>query len=224
MIKNHLYKFSVIIMFITPISFALEINDSPVMYISNNTKQISIDKAYSRILNNNQSQLENSVIDILQKHDIQQGKFTTLLGIYKNYGDNTKQFTFSPYQHLSESNINNIAHEIAITLNQDSVLVFIPGACLATREINVELPKEKELKFKQVFKIIHKNLDSNYTQNFSMLLDNSYSGINKAAVTNIIWFGKNHDIAKLKKAFPNSKIKERCGSAYLIYQDGKQDI
>lgn len=223
MIYKNLFKALLVTISMIPLSYASEPNNSPTLYMSNNTKQISIDKAYARLLSSDQLELENNVINILQKNQIQQGQFTTLLGVYKNYGDNTKQFTFSPYEKISESSLNNIAHEIATSLHQDSVLVFIPGVCLETKEINIELPKNPELKFKQVFKIIHKNLDSNYTQNFSILLDNSYSGINKSTVTNIIWFGKNFDIAKLKKAFPNSKIKERCGNAYLIYQDGKQE-
>ena len=104
------------------------------------------------------------------------------------------------------------------------MLVFIPEKYSKTKEISVEFAKEKEPKFQQVINTIHKKLDSKYAQNFSMHLDNSYNGINKSTVTKIVWFGKDFDNKALKKAFPNSNITIRYGKAYLIYQDGKQDL
>lgn len=221
-IVNNIYKTIFIVYSFTSFAYASESNSPPMLYMSNNTGQISIEKAYSKILTSDQLKLEESVINILQKYKVQQGKFNTLLGVYQNYGDNVEEFTFSPYDTISESNINDIAQKIAVSLNQHSVLVFRPGEC-TSQEVTVEFAETKEPQFKQVDKIINNKLDKKYAHSFSMHLDNSYSGIQKAHVTKVVWFGNHAKPEELQKVFPDSKVNSRCGDVYLIYQDGKRE-
>lgn len=73
-------------------------------FASNNTATIDLQTAYQRLKGNEQHQLQNSMINGLQKNHIEQGKFQDILGTYQMSdsgsitADNTDAFITSPYK------------------------------------------------------------------------------------------------------------------------------
>ncbi len=83
-------------------------NASVEFFASNNNKIINMQTAYNRLTGQAQLDLQDEMIDVLQKNHIEQGRFKNILGTYRmstdqsNTADNTEEFDVSPYQHLSD--------------------------------------------------------------------------------------------------------------------------
>src|SRR5690349_5691493 len=105
---------------------------SAEFFVSNNTKEINLEKAYTRLTEKKQSDLKNNILIVMQKNHIEHGKFEDILGTYrmstdKNItADNTEHLIISTHIKLTNEQIFSFAKELAIKLKQDSVAVFIP--------------------------------------------------------------------------------------------------
>jgi len=217
---------SLLISFVGNIAFAN--NDSSVeFFASNNTEEITLQTAYDRLTGMAQSDLQNSMIYVLQKNHIDQGNFENILGTYrmssdKNItADNTEHFTFSPYQHLSDEEIFSLAKELAITLNQESIAVFIPNQA-TIGEITVSFISHQP-SINEAVNLLHDKLPSSYNQAFSLHLANTCNDFNKAKVAAVEWLGSKINLEEINKAFPSEKIYHHNGKVFLVFKTGKKE-
>lgn len=187
-------------------------------FASNNTNEIKIQAAYNRLTGKEQLDLQTSMINTLQKNHIEQGKFEDILGTYRMSADNTVLFFTSPYQILSDEKIFSIAKDLAVSLNQESVAVLIPDQS-GIGDITVHFTSHKP-SINETISMLRSKLPVSYNQAFSLHLDYTYDGFNKAKVTEIEWIGGQLDIAEIKKIFPLEKIDYQYGKAFLIYKNG----
>ena len=200
---------------------------SAEFFASNNTKEINLQTAYKRLLGVEQSDLQNSIILILQKNHIEQGKFEDILGTYRMSGDknitadNTEHFVTSPEQHLSNEIVFYLAKEMAIKLKQDSVAVLIPNQS-TLGGVTIRFTSQQPC-INEVVNMLHKNLPKLYNQAFSLHLSNKCGDINHVKVTEIEWLGSNINLEVIKKAFPLEKIDFRYGKVFLVYQNGQNE-
>jgi hypothetical protein len=225
------YKFTItaiscLFLFSANMTFAQN-KPSIEFFASNNTKEISIENAYDRLQGTEQSDLQNSMINIMQKNHIAQGKFEDILGTYRMSSDrnmtadNTEHFNTSPYQNLSDEKVFSIAKELAITLNQDSVAVLIPTPS-TVGDITVSFTS-KPLGINETVSMLHAKLPDLYNQAFSLHLVNECNGFDNAKVTAVEWLGSKININEVKKAFPLEKINFRYGNVFLVYQNGQKE-
>jgi hypothetical protein len=200
-------------------------NSSVEFFASNNTKEINIETAYNRLSGTDQSDLQNQMINILQKNHIEQGKFENILGTYrmssdkKTTADNTEHFYTSTYQNLSEERIFSLAKELAITLHQDSIAVFIPKQS-TVGGITVSFTSH-QLSINDTVSMLHDKLPELYNQSFSLHLINKCNGFNNAKVSEVEWLGSKINLEEVKKVFPLGKINIHYGKVFLIYQNGR---
>jgi hypothetical protein len=164
-------------------------NSSADIFISNNTKAISLKTAYERLTGKEQHGLQNTMIDVLQKAHIEQGKFKDILGTYrmsndpKTTADNTERFNTSPNQNLSDDDIFSLAKELAIILNQESVAVFIPDPSVVGK-ISVRFTSSQPT-INEIVNIIHEKLPPLYSQAFSIYLTEKQGEFDSAKVSEI---------------------------------------
>jgi len=124
-------------------------NPTIKFFSSNNTQEISVEKAYERLIGDAQHKLTNDSISILQTNHFEQGKFEKILGMYqmandKNAtSDNTEIFYASPLQNLSDNQVFSFAAQLANNLNQESVAVFIPSTQAPSGDIIVKFTSQK---------------------------------------------------------------------------------
>lgn len=194
-------------------------------YASNNTKEISLQNAYTRLTHAQQNDLQNTMITVFQKNHIEQGEFQNLLGTYrmskdqKITADNSEVFSTSPSQRLSQKIVFSLARELAKTLKQDSVAVFIPQPNKLIGEITVTFKSHKP-GIRETVDLLHKKLTSSYNQAFSLYLDNTCGEFNQARVTKIEWLGSKINMSEIKKSFPHEEVSSRFGKVFLVYQHG----
>ncbi len=202
-------------------------NSSIEFFASNNTKEIDIQTAYDRLIGKEQKSLENAIIDVLEKNHIEQGRFEDILGTYRMSSDqnitadNTDRFTTSPQQDISQDKIFSIAKELAISLNQDSVAVFIPNSS-TIGDITVTFTSHQP-SIAEVINTLHDKLPSLYNQAFSLHLVDEHSNYNDAKVMEIEWLGSKINVEEVKKAFPLEKIDSQDGDVFLVYQNGQKE-
>lgn len=194
-------------------------------FVSNNTQEIPLEKAYSRLINKAQHELNASVIDVLQKHHVEQGKFENILGTYemvsdKNItGDNTEIFYTSPLQNFSQNEIFSLASDLATTLQQESVAVFIPSNQAMIGDVSITFTSHQH-NIQETIDLINKKLPA-YAKAFSLHLSSMYSGFNNAKVASVEWVGSKIDINEIKKVFPRENIIYNNGQAFLVYKNGQ---
>lgn len=212
---------------ITSISYAA--NSATIeFFASNNTHEIDVAKAYERLISKAQHELKNDTINVLQNNHIEQGKFKNILGMYqmandKNMtGDNTEIFYASPLQNFSDLQVFSLATQLANTLNQESVAVFIPSERSAIADIIVKFSSHKP-SITEAINMIHEKLPA-YATAFSLHLSNKKLGFNKTKVTEIEWLGSRVNINEIKKAFPTANISFNQGQAYLVYKNGQTEL
>ena len=197
-------------------------------FASNNTQEIDIQHAYDRLTGKEQHQLQNAMITVMQKNHLEQGRFADVLGAYRMSSDqnitadNTEKFNTSPYQYLTEEKIFSMATEMAISLKQDSVAVFIPDDQSSVGDVVVSF-KGVQPDITSAVAMIHDRLPVNYSQAYSLRLNNEYAGINNATVAQIEWLGSKINIDEIKSAFPGRTISYRYGKVYLVYQNGNKE-
>ena len=200
---------------------------SAEFFASNNTKEIDLQTAYNRLLGNEQADLQNSMISVMQKNHIEQGKFENILGTYqmsndKNItADNTEHFITSPDQYLPAERIFSLAKKLAIKLNQDSVAVLIPNRS-SLGDITVKFTSH-QLTIDEIVNMLHNKLPPLYNQAFSLHLINQCGDFNNAKVTEVEWLGSKINPEVIKKAFPSEKIYSRYGKVFLVYQNGQKE-
>jgi len=202
-------------------------NASVEFFASNNNNIINMQTAYNRLTGQAQLDLQDKMIDVLQKNHIEQGRFKNILGTYRmsvdqsNTADNTEEFDVSPYQHLSDEQIFSIAKELAVTLKQDSVAVLIPNQS-TIGDITVNFTSKKP-SIDEVISLLQEGLPPLYNEAFSIHLVNTSSGFDTAKVAKIEWLGRKINLSEIKKAFPLEKIDFRYGDVFLVYQNGQTE-
>lgn len=183
--------------------------------------------AYNRLTGQEQLDLQDEMIDVLQKNHIEQGRFKNILGTYRmstdqsNTADNTEEFDLSPYQHLSDEQIFSIAKELAVKLKQDSVAVLIPNQS-TVGDITVNFISKKP-SINEVIGLLQKKLPSLYNEAFSLHLVNTSGNFDTAKVAKIEWLGHKINLSEIKKAFPLEKIDFHYGDVFLVYQNGQTE-
>jgi hypothetical protein len=217
-----------IILFFFIFSFGAVFASNPhsaEFFASNNTKIIDLQTAFHRLQGNAQQDLENNMVDVMQVHHVEQGKFADILGTYqmtsdkKITADNTKHFITSPHQMLSDEKIFTLAKELAIKLHQDSVAVFIPDNTNLA-DVTVTFTS-KDLHINDIIMLLQQKLPAQYSKAFSLHIIKKHERFNKAIVAKVEWLGSSIDANLIKRAFPQEKITARYGRFYLVYQSGQ---
>jgi len=200
---------------------------SSEFFASNNTKEIDLKTAYSRLTGIEQSDLQNTMIEVMQKNHIVQGRFEDILGTYrmssdKNItADNTEIFFTSPEQSLSDKKVFSLAKELAIKLNQDSVAVLIPNQS-SLGDITVRFTSHQP-SINELVNRLHAKFPEIYNQAFSLHLINKCSNFNNAKVAEVEWLGSKINWEVIKKAFPLEKVAFHHGRVFLVYQNGQKE-
>ena len=195
-------------------------------FVSNNTGEIDLQTAFNRLSGDEQQALQNDVIHIMQKGHVEQGRFEKLLGTYQMSkdqnitADNTEIFITSSYQPLSAEKIFNLAKQLDVRLSQESVAVFIPSKKPIIGDVTLTF-QSHDYSIHEIIEIIHKNLPMQYGQAFSLYLNNTCSGFDKATVKKVEWLGGKIKPNEIQNKFPHEKISYHYGKAYLVYKNGR---
>ena len=138
------------LLFLTTELFANNNNISSVeFFASNNTGEIDLQTAFNRLKGSEQHELQNEIINVMQKKHIEQGRFEELLGTYRMSSDqhitadNSETFITSAYQKIPNEKIFNLAKELTNTLKQESIAVFIPSNQTAIGDTILKLYKKR---------------------------------------------------------------------------------
>lgn len=212
-------------LFVYKLPLASTNKTSVEFFASNNTSIIDIRKAYGRLIGQAQIDLQNTMIEVLQKHHIEQGHFTDILGSYRMStdhtitADNTEEFDLSPYQYLSDEQIFSIAKKMAWNLKQDSIAVLIPGHS-RVGEVTLNFTCAKP-NINEALHLLQEKLPSYYSEAFSIQLTVDHPEFEKAKVTKIAWLGSKINRDEVKNAFPLEQVSARHGRVYLVYKNGK---
>lgn len=206
--------------------FANQANGSIKFYLSNNQGEISPQIAYTRLVSIPQQQLIDTTIHVLQINHIEQGKFEDVLGTYlmsndkKLTADNSEIFFSSPYQTLQKMLVFKIAKQLANTLSQDSVAVFIPSQShQEIGDIQVYFNNHKPT-IKEIINQVHSKLPASYSEAFTIHLNQECPNFENNKVNSIEWLG-NKNVNTVKAVFPHALIISNKGKAYLIFRNGK---
>jgi hypothetical protein len=227
-----LFVFAVMLSFF--VNCSLGATSAPIssveMFVSNNTSEISLATAYTRLMGASQQNLQAGMIHTLQVAHIEQGTMTNILGAYTMSrdhdtftADNTEAFIFSPFESLSDSTLFALAKSLALQFNQESVAMFIPGG---TQIGEVKLTFSHPATIVHTMNMLKINLPASYSQAFSLSIANSSANFNNAQVSVIEWLGHTDaaSIQKIKQAYPNDRVTFMLGRAFLIYQNGKVEV
>lgn len=202
--------------------------DAIEFFSSNNNHEISLRQAFARITGSPQTELQKSIIKIMQQNKMEQGSFEAVLGTYqmstdKNItADNTEIFYTSPLQMLTKQKIFQLASELANGLDQDSIAVFVPTKTAAVAEIKIYFNQNKP-SIEKAVTIIKQKLPPIYSEAFFLQLDRTCGGFEKATVNSVEWMSSHADVQLIKKAFPQQIMTTQKGIAYLVYKNGKID-
>lgn len=203
--------------------------DNIEFFASNNTNEIDLQTAFDRLKGPEQQALQNTIIGVIQKNRLEQGSMVDLLGTYKMStdqnvtADNSEIFIASSYQKLSPEKIFMIAKQLANTLKQDSVAVFIPAKQSVPGDTVIKLTSHTYT-INQTIKLIQDTLPAQYSQAFSLHLNNnSCANLDNTTVNEIEWLGSKVNPEDIKKAFPREEISYHYGKAYLVYKNGQKE-
>ncbi len=205
----------------------LDNRSSIKFFASNNANEIDLQKAFNEIQNKDQRALQNKIIDVMQKNRMEQGKFENILGIYKMSvdhnitADNSEIYITSALQKLSSQKIFKMAKELANTLKQESVAVFMPSKQAAVGDIVLTL-KSHAYSITEITQIIHAQLPQSYSKAFSLHLNNICSNFDTATVNKVEWLGSKINPEVIKKIFFQEQIFSHNGKAYLVYENGNK--
>ncbi|QRN03937.1 hypothetical protein GH742_08660 [Legionella sp. MW5194] len=195
-------------------------------FASNNTGIIQPEQAYQRLLSEAQSQLKNTIIDIMQAHHLEQSQCEDGIGMYQMAGDghltadNGKIFTTSPYQALTDEAVLSLSQQMAMALQQESVAVFIPNEEAETADTVVHL-NSRDYPLAQTIQRINERLPADYTRAFTLHFGSKYGDFEQATISSIEWLGRNIDPAVIQAAFPDEQITTKHGKAFLVFKDGE---
>ena len=214
--------FSLFLLLLSTISYAQE-NLSFKLFISNNTDTIETREAYSRLTSSLQEELKSNIIDLLQKNQVKQGKFETILGVYQMRGTQTVTVDNSELisgHTLDENLIFPLAQHLAKKFNQESIAIFIQAdeAPVGEAILLFALPRT----ITETVGLIQKILPFTYAKAFSIHLSNTHADFASTRVTAVEWLGQQTDAELIRKAFPKDTVILAHGKAYLAYQDGSK--
>lgn len=219
---------SLLLLTLSTTSFAEKIR-SVEFFASNNTATINLQTAYNRLHSNEQDKLQENVINIMQKYHLEQGKSVDILGTYqmsndgKITADNTDAFITSPYQYIHAQTVFTIAKQLAYTMKQESVAVFIPSDQPVIGELKLSFTSHAPT-IKEVVQLIHSKLPPSYGQAYSLhLTHHECSDFDHATVTDVEWLGSKINLNDVKNAFPTDKVSYQYGKAYLVYKTGQKE-
>lgn len=171
------HKFIILLLtlfvFIPALSFAQDNAEkqSIEFFTSNNMGEIDLKTAFNRLKGAEQQELQNGIIDVIQKNHVAQGKFDDILGTYrmssnqKITADNSEIFITSPYQKLSTEKIFNLAEKLDNALQQESTAVFISSKQPIVGEVILKF-KSRSYSISDTVKLIHEKLPLSYSQAF----------------------------------------------------------
>lgn len=194
-------------------------------FASNNTATIDLQTAYQRLSGNEQYKLQESMIDVLQKKHVEQGKFEDILGIYQMSDNdsitvnNTNAFITS--QCIDEQKVFSIAQKFANNMKQESVVVFISSPKPIIGEIKINFTTRKP-SITELISLIHNRLPSFYSQAYSLHLTIEHTDFENAKVVEVEWLGSKINLNDINNAFPNDKVSFQDGAAYLIFKNGQK--
>lgn len=197
-------------------------------FASNNTNEIDLQTAFNRLEGDEQQALQLSTINLMQKNRLEQGSFEDLLGTYKMStdqnitADNSEIYITSPYQNLSTEKVFMLAKQLANTLKQDSIAVFIPSKQAVIGDIIIKF-KSHAYTINETINLIQSKLPAQYSQAFSLYLNHSCADFNNTTVNEIEWLGSKIKLDDIKKAFPLEDITYHYGKAYLVYRNGQKE-
>ena len=209
------------------ISYAADIS-SVTFFASNNTDIINPQHAYERLLDEAQDQLKNTMINIMQSNHMEQSKCEDSIGMYQmeNDGnmtaDNTKIFTTSPYQIISDIRAFEIAKEMANSLKQESVALFIPNEQENVGDTIIYL-KSHQYHIDETLKLINEKLPHEYSKAFSLHFNNKIGGFENTTVSSIEWLGNKIDPNVIQNAFPKEGMASKHGKAFLVFKNGQKE-
>lgn len=233
--RNKLPSMLLILGLLPPFAFAnvhFANKNSIEYFASNNTNEIDLLTAFNRLQGKEQQQLQNDTISVMQKEHLEQSQFENLLGTYKmtssqnTTADNTEKLITSAYQQLSTEKIFRIAKELANSLKQESIAVFVPiNGTVGDTILHL---KSQRYTIDETIKIIREKLPAEYNQAFSLHLaytDNTicYS-FDHAIVNEVEWLGSSINAEDIKKVFPQEDIDIFYGKAYLVYKNGQIEL
>lgn len=200
-------------------------SSSVAFFASNNINIIDMRTAYERLTGHEQAELQDEMINVLQKNHIEQGRFKNILGTYRMSNeqiptaDNTEEFDLSPYQHLSTDQIFFTAKELALALKQESIAVLIPSNA-TIGDITVNFTSNHP-STNEVIQLLQDKLPALYSQAFSLHLQTTPDDFANAKVAKIEWLGSKIKLDEIRKAFPFAKVNSRYGDVFLVYQNGQ---
>lgn len=195
-------------------------------FASNNKRIIDLHTAYQRMIGQQQQDLRNDTINVMQKNHIEQGELEDVLGAYQSIdqritAENSEHYITSQYQNLSDEQVFSLAKDLAVTLTQESVAVFIPDQS-ALGDIKIHFVSQQPT-ISEVVSLIQTRLPAAYSNAYSLYLASPHSKYEQEKVTDIEWLGSKSMIDDIKKAFPNEIIEHHNGRAYLVYQNGQTE-
>ncbi|KTC91822.1 MULTISPECIES: hypothetical protein [Legionella] len=196
------------------------------LFFSNNTDVIQINEAYSRLVSASQKKMHEQVIAILQRNHIEQGTFKDALGMYQITtcdisADNSSRFISSSQQPLSKKVIFSLSRELVTKLNQESIAVFFPNNDFPVSDTTLHFTTVQPT-IVEALNLIKQQLPINFSQAFSMYLDNECEDFDTIKVVAIEWLGQRVNADLIRQAFPQEIIHSRHGEAYMVYRDGSK--
>lgn len=221
-----LHKTTATFLLLLPLSVAAGVtsNQPSELFASNNHGEITVERAYERLIGEEQTELQETITDIMQKNHIEQGKFKNILGSYqmdstKNVtGDNSEIFMTSPYQSVPFPKVVSLAHQLAKTLNQESIAIFVPNSQSVIGKITVKFVSKK-MTLNELTSVLQTELPAAYSHTYSMELENEKSAFSDLKVSKILWLGSEITLQELQTIFTNEVIEAHHGNAYLIFRD-----
>lgn len=226
-IKNIKYVTKIIALVLLIFSRVTSANEPVYIeyYFSNNKNEINLQQAYKRLIGTQQNQLHNSIQHLMQINHIKNGEIEDILGAYHMSSsqnitaDNSEIFRIASDQ-LSLDKALLLAKQIAVTLNQESVAVFIPAQKDKVGDIIVSFHAH-EPTINEFISLVHEKLPASYEQAFTLHLNKKFSDFKDEKINSVEWLGSQSKIDEIKKAFPQESISYQHGSAYLVYKTGK---
>jgi len=197
-------------------------------FASNNADVIKPQQAYERLLSEAQDQLNTTMVEVMQSNHMEQSKSEDIIGMYQMESgrnvtaDNTKMFTTSPYQIISNTKAFELAKELAKALKQESVAVFIPDADASISDTVIHL-KSHPYHLDETLKLINETLPHEYSQAFSIHLGNKLGGYENTTISSIEWLGSKIDPKVIHKIFPKEEMLSRHGKTFLVFKNGQKE-
>ncbi len=208
-------------LFILMLSSSILADNAAIMlFASNNTNEIDVATAITRLQTQPQLALQKQITQLMQQEHIQFNSLQDLLGVYKMQvddhitADNSAAIDITANPQFQATQALQLAHKLAERLQQESVAVFVPKAG-AKRAETIVMFHSPRYSATQLIKLVQAKLPNDYSNAFSLQLRND------GKVAEVIWLGDKTLAANISKIFPNATITQLAGLPYLVYKDGQ---